>query len=255
MLRFLALALTLLGSTLAAGVVTSGPRTAPRIALTFDADMTPGMRESLRSGRVKSYNDLRIYAILEHERVKATFFLTGMWIEQYPAQARALAQNPLFEVANHSYSHPGFLQPCYGLPPVPTTPLRGGETAVLSLERAKEEQVVQTQALLQRVAGVKNHYFRFPGGCASSADVALVEKLGLEVVGWDAAGQDGGQRDPAVIVRNVLNQVQNGSIIVLHCHGGPRLPATADALAQIIPTLRARGFEFVKLSELFSGKP
>jgi peptidoglycan/xylan/chitin deacetylase (PgdA/CDA1 family) len=249
--RFLVLALTLLGGALA-GVVTHGPRTAARVALTFDADMTPGMRENLRSGRVKAYNDPRVYAILEREGVKATFFLTGMWIEQYPAQARTLAQNPLFEIANHSYSHPGFLQPCYGLPPVPTTSLWNGEKAALSLEQAKEEQVMQTQALLQRVAGVKNRYFRFPGGCASSADVALVEKLGLEVVGWDAAGQDGGQRDPAVIVHNVLSRVQNGSIIVLHCHGGPRLPATADALARIIPALRARGFEFVKLSELLS---
>ncbi|GEM86477.1 polysaccharide deacetylase family protein [Meiothermus granaticius] len=255
MLRHIVLTLGMLGSALAAGVITHGPRTAARIALTFDADMTPGMRENLRSGRVKAYNDPRIYAILEREGVKATFFLSGMWIEEYPTQTKALAQNPLFELANHSYSHPGFAQPCYGLPSVPLTPLWGEEKTRLDLEQAKTQQVLQTQALLERVAGVKNRYFRFPGGCASPADIALVERLGLEVIGWDAAGEDGGQKDPAVIVGHVLSRVHNGSIIVLHCHGGPKLPATSAALAQLIPALRARGFTFVKLSELLSGNP
>mgnify|MGYP001770850673 CR=1 FL=1 len=253
MLRCILVLLALIGSAFAAGIVSNGPRTAPKIALTFDADMTPGMRQNLRLGQVKSYNNSKIYEILRREQVKATFFLTGMWIEQYPEQTRALAQNPLFELANHSYSHPGFETPCYGLPPVPTTALWSLEKPPLSLERAKQEQVMQTQALLERVAGVKNLYFRFPGGCASPADVAMVEKLGLSVIGWDAAGEDGGQRDPQVIVRNVLSRVQNGSIIVLHCHGGPKVPATAAALAKIIPALKARGFEFVKVSELLGG--
>jgi len=236
--------LTLLALALAApGILTHGPRSAPKIALTFDADMTPGMKQNLLSGRVKSYNNTRIYAILEQQQVKATFFLTGMWIELYPQQAKALAQNPLFELANHSYSHPGFEQPCYGLPSVP---LEGQ-----GLVQAKEAQIRKTQALLESL-GIHNTYFRFPGGCASPSDVAMVERLGLRVVHWDAAGEDGGQRNPQIIVRNVLKQAQNGSIIVLHSHGGPKVPATAEALAQIIPALKARGFEFVKVSELLA---
>lgn len=243
--RSILVLLALSGCAFAAGTINHGLRTAPRIALTFDADMTPGMRQMLRSGRVKSYNNTHIYAILAREHVKATFFLSGMWIEQYPEQTKALARNPLFELANHSYSHPGFEMPCFGLPGIPL--------AGKSLAEAKAAQVTQTQALLERVAGVKNPYFRFPGGCASPADVAVVEKLGLQVIGWDAPGEDGGQRNPGVIVRNVLSHTQNGSIIVLHSHGGPKVPATADALAQLIPALKARGFEFVKLSELLRG--
>lgn len=236
-LWFLAIALAGLALALEpAEIITHGPRSAPRIALTFDADMTPGMEQALKTGRSRSYDNTRIYQILDQTRTKATFFLSGMWIETYPQETRNLAKDPLFELENHSYSHPGFEQPCFGLPGIAGP--------------SKLEQILKTKSLLQSVAGVGNRYFRFPGGCAKAADVALVQQAGLKVVHWDVVGGDGGQPDPRVIEQNVLNRVQDGSIIVLHSHGGPKVPATAQALAVIIPALKARGFQFVKLSEL-----
>lgn len=236
--RFLIL-VVLLGSSLgfagAPGIVTNGARDKPRIALTFDADMTPGMKGFLVSGKVKSYNNTKIYALLEQYQIKATFFLTGMWMELYPDQVKAFIKNPRYELENHSYSHPGFLQPCYGLPGV--------------AEKNKISQVTKTKMLLEKY-GIKNRYFRFPGGCASKSDVALVNKLGLEVVHWDVIGADGGAVNANVIVQNVLNHVKNGSIIVLHSHGGPKVRFTDSALKTIIPSLLKRGFQFVKLEEL-----
>ncbi len=216
-------------------VITHGPRDQPKIALTFDADMTYGMKQMLRSGRVRSYNNARIYQILNRTKTKATFFLSGMWIELYPDETKHLAQNPLFELENHGYSHPSFETPCFGLP---------------KLTDSKASEVLKTRVLLKKVAGVTNRYFRFPGGCQNAGDVALVAKLGLEAVLWDVVGGDGNQPNKEVIVGNILARVQNGSIIVLHSHGGPKVPKTADALEEIIPALKARGFQFVKLSEL-----
>ena len=60
-----------------APVVDHGPRAGDRVALTFDADMTDGMLQNLRAGRVKSYANLRILDLLEREQVPATFFLTA----------------------------------------------------------------------------------------------------------------------------------------------------------------------------------
>ncbi|RIH89682.1 polysaccharide deacetylase family protein [Calidithermus roseus] len=239
-MRGWALAVLLLGLGWAAPApITHGPRQAPRVALTFDTDMTHGMWQNLKTGRVKSYNPTELYRLLEQNQVKTTFFLTGLWIETYPEQARKLAQNPLFELANHSYSHPGFAQPCYGLP---------------SVEPAKKaEEILKTQRLLAQL-GARSSYFRFPGGCYTPDDLALAARLGLRVVHWDAAGEDGGQTNPDVIVRNVLSRVQNGSIIVLHGQGGPRLPATIPALQRLIPALKARGFAFVTVSELLSSQ-
>ncbi|MCS7069517.1 MAG: polysaccharide deacetylase family protein [Meiothermus sp.] len=233
-MRWWLILLLFLGLGLAAPL-THGPRERPQIALTFDLDMTPGMLRMLRQGKVASYDHSELYRFLEQSGVKATFFLTGLWIETYPEEARRLAQNPLFELANHSYSHPGFAQPCYGLPAVSV--------------REKPGEILKTQALLAGL-GVNNHYFRFPGGCYSPDDLALLSRLGLVAVHWDVAGEDGGERRPEAIVRRVLSRVQNGSIIVLHGQGGPRLPATLLALESLVPALKARGFALVKLSEL-----
>src|SRR6266403_4414197 len=96
-------------------VIFNGDRDKREIALTFDADMTEGMESQLQSGEVTSYYNKKVIDILNQTQTKATLFLTGMWIEMYPDEARELAQNPLFELGNHSYSHPGFDGDCYGL--------------------------------------------------------------------------------------------------------------------------------------------
>lgn len=238
-LRWIFTLIAALNLASATGIITHGPRDLRRIALTFDADMTPGMAQNLRSGRVKSYDNTRIYQILQRYNTKATFFLSGMWIELYPQETKNLAQNPLFELENHSYSHPGFEQPCYGLPRVART--------------EKAFQIKKTKELLKLV-GVENRFFRFPGGCASASDVAVAEHLGLKVVHWDVVGGDADQHNPDVIITNVLEGTRNGSIIVLHSHGGPRVPVTAEALEKIIPALKAEGYQFVKLSELLGGQ-
>ena len=218
------------------GLIGHGPRDRKRIALTFDADMTYGMKYALQTRRVRSYDNTRIYAILEREQVKATFFLTGLWIERYPKETQALSKNPLFELENHSYSHPSFFGACYGLPSI----ARGGE----------RDEMLKTKTLLENITHKPNRFFRFPGGCYSQTDLNDAHALGLSVVDWDVVGGDGGQRDANVIVNNVLRNVRDGSIIVLHSHGGPKVPATQDALPRILETLKVRGFEFVTLREL-----
>ncbi len=222
-----------------AGIVTHGSRATPRVALTFDADMTPGMQRALQSGRVKSYDNVMVRQILRATKTPATFFFTGMWAETYPAVARSIAADPLFEVEDHSYDHPGFEQPCYGLSAIATA------DKALNIRRA--------QATIQSVTGRMPRYFRFPGGCANASDVRVVQKLGLTAVDWDVISGDAGQPDAGVIVRTVLKATRNGSIIVMHSHGG-KAPATALALPAIISGLKARGFVFVTVQDLLGAK-
>ena len=85
------------------------------VALTFDADMTFKMFNELKSGKIASWYNQRVIAMLRQEHVPATLFLAGLWIEEYPAVTQELSTDPLFEIGNHSYSHPGFRSPCYGL--------------------------------------------------------------------------------------------------------------------------------------------
>ncbi len=85
------------------------------VALTFDADMTPRMSNELKTGKIASWYNQKVIDTLREEHVSATLFLAGLWIELYPAVTQDLSADPLFEIGNHSYSHPGFRSPCYGL--------------------------------------------------------------------------------------------------------------------------------------------
>lgn len=149
-----------------------------------------------------------------------------MWSKVYPASALALAKHPGFEIENHSYDHPGFSQPCYGLASIP--------------DAQKSANIERSQRAIKTATGISPQYFRFPGGCASEGDVKKVEAAGLKVIHWDVIGGDANQKSPAVIVRDVLSRVKNGSIVVLHVSGG-HAPETGVALPAIITGLKAEG--------------
>jgi peptidoglycan/xylan/chitin deacetylase (PgdA/CDA1 family) len=222
-------------------VILHGPRDTNKIALTFDAEMTDGMKASYLTGRVKSSYDKRIIDVLEQTQTKATFFLTGMWIELYPKETESFAKDPLFELGSHSYTDSSYHGACFGL-------------KVLSRALAMED-LGTTEKLLREKAGIDNQLFRFPGGCYSPDDVKLVNQIGDTVVHWDVVGEDGFTENTERIIRNVVDKTQNGSIIVLHMNGAPTAPKTADALPQIIAQLQQKGFEFVKVSELLNLPP
>jgi peptidoglycan/xylan/chitin deacetylase (PgdA/CDA1 family) len=206
------------------------------VALTFDADMAPSMLRDLRSGKVGSWYNKNVIAVLRRERVPATLFLAGLWIETYSAATRDLSGDPLFELGNHSYSHGGFHSPCYGL------------SAIKKSDKTGE--VRKTDALLKSNASTFRKYFRFPGLCFDADDVKTVQAQGYTVIGGDVDGGDAFERSTAQIVRSVVDHVQPGSIVILHMHGGPNAPQTANALLEIIEKLRARGYTFAKVSDL-----
>ncbi|HUD19134.1 MAG TPA: polysaccharide deacetylase family protein [Patescibacteria group bacterium] len=227
----------LTGTSISLVVWEHGDRAVPRIALTFDADMTPGMRFLLDQGVVKSWYNREIKKTLDRERVPATIFLGGLWTKTYPMEAKALANDPFIELGNHSYNHYAFTAGCYNLP-------------FLSASKEKTDDVAEAQRIIQITTGVSPKYFRFPGGCFEHVDLETVAKLGLSIVHWDVVAGDGFNTDTDSIVQAVESGVQNGSIVVFHIHDGPYAPKTNDALMRIIPDLKKRNFQFVKISEL-----
>lgn len=232
---------TLEGSSSSASVIFHGPRDKRRIALTFDAEMTDGMKADLVSGKTKSSYDKRIIDTLDKTQTKATFFLTGLWIELYPQVTKELAKNPLFELGSHSYTDSSYFGFCYGLKQIANT--------------LKIEDIGATEKLLREHAGVDNRLFRFPGGCYTPDDVKLVNQANDIVVHWDVSGNDGFNQNTGQVTNNVIDNAQNGSIIILHVNGAPNAPKTAEALPTIISNLKSRGFEFVKVSELLGLPP
>lgn len=236
-----ALALLATASASSPRLILHGPRTHKWVALTFDADMTQAMIADLHSGKVRSWYDRAVVNTLRRTHTPGTIFLTGLWTKTYPNAVRSFARDPLFELENHSWDHAAWAGTCYGLP------------AVRSRARKKAE-VLKTAAIIKRVAGVTPRYFRFPGGCLTSADVRLVASLGEQPVQWDVISGDSFLTDPARVEEEVLRQVQPGSIVVMHLVGPARTPATAPAVKYLIPKLRARGYRFVTLERLLGGR-
>ncbi|MGW3284601.1 polysaccharide deacetylase family protein [Streptomyces sp. NPDC001002] len=204
------------------------------VALTFDADMTADQGARAASG--ERFDNPQLIATLRALKVPATVFMTGRWAEQYPVQARSIGTDPLFEVANHSYSHYAFTGDCYGLPTVSEDRMRA------DVERA--------YAAFRR-AGVPDAmpYFRFPGGCYNHQALRTLSATGVTAVQWDVVSGDAFATDADAVARQVLDGVRPGSVVVMHCTRSAA-PATERAVRTIVPELRARGFRFVKVSQL-----
>ncbi|WP_432068370.1 polysaccharide deacetylase family protein [Streptomyces sp. C10-9-1] len=207
------------------------------VALTFDADMTAD--QGPRAARGERFDNPGLIAALRELKVPATVFMTGRWAEEYPGQARSIGTDPLFETANHSYSHHAFTPDCYGLPVIARTDMRADvERAFRAFEKA----------------GVRNTvpYFRFPGGCHDAAALRAVGPTGVTAVQWDVVSGDAFATDADAVAEQVLAGVRPGSLVVLHCTRSAA-PVTEPAVRRIVPELRRRGYTFAKVSDLMRG--
>jgi peptidoglycan-N-acetylglucosamine deacetylase len=223
-----------------AELITHGPRHGHDIALTFDADMTQAMLSGVRAGNKSIGYDPQIVQELRDSHTHATIFMTGLWPQAHPDEARSLAADPLFEIENHSMDHAGWEPPCYGLP-------------LVHGDGPKRDEVTRTADALGNLTTTPPSYFRFPGGCHNAADVKLVASAGETPVQWDVVSGDPGQPSASVVANNVLRGAKPGSIVVMHLVGAPNAPATAAALRTILPGLKQRGLHPVTLQKLLGG--
>ncbi|WP_223268498.1 polysaccharide deacetylase family protein, partial [Streptosporangium nondiastaticum] len=211
---------------------------AKRVALTFDADMTAD--QDRRAARGERFDNPELVATLRRLKVPATVFMTGKWAEQYPDQAKSIGADPLFEVANHSYSHHAFSTPCYGLPAVaPGSARQDVERASAAFRKAGVEHTVP--------------YFRFPGGCHDDAVLREIAPTKVTAVQWDVISGDAFAKKSGPVADQVLAQVKPGSVVVMHCTHSAA-PATEEAVRRIVPELRARGYELVRVSDLIAAR-
>jgi peptidoglycan/xylan/chitin deacetylase (PgdA/CDA1 family) len=192
--------------------------------------------EGPRAAAGEHFDNPQLIAALRAFKVPATVFMTGRWADEYPKEAKDIGQDPLFEVANHSYSHYAFTDSCYGLPTVPQ-------------ERMRAE--VEEAYTAFKKAGVPHAmpYFRFPGGCYDQQALRTLSAVGVTAVQWDVVSGDAFATDADAVARQVLEGVKPGSVVVMHCTRSAA-PVTEQALRTIVPELRKQGFRFVKVSEM-----
>lgn len=190
----------------------------PAVAITFDACATRGQDNSF---------DRPVFEILKRERVPATIFVSGRWVEAHPEAMLELAREPLIEFGDHSYEHPRMSR--------------------LDAVRIADE-IDRTEAALAKY-GKRSVAFRPPFGDWNRRVVDVVQEKQLPTVTWDVVSGDPSTKTTKEgMVRSVLGKVRPGSIVVFHING--RGWKTAAALPEILSGLRERGFRFVQVSEL-----
>ena len=218
--------------------VASGNRNQPVIALTFTSNLTKFMQKQVQSDPKVSYNNMAVLDVLDQSKVPATFFLSGLWAQQYKETAARIAANPRFEVASHSYANAAFVPKCYTLPDLP-----------------KDQKVSDITSGASVIAKLKpvhlTNFFSFPGGCYDDAALQAAKKAGVQVVQNDVIGGDAGQPNADAIVRKVMRETRNGSIVTFNT-AEDNAPQTAVALRSIVNNLCTTKFKCVRLSELLA---
>ena len=186
------------------------------VALTFD------------DGPTRAFTQ-RILEILEDEEITATFFLVGSALEKNPEEARLIAQAG-HEIGNHSFSH---------------------QRMVFKSPSFIANELERTDQLIRQSGYTGPIHFRPPYGKKLFNLPRYLDSRGIVSFTWDVApesyGADMNEADP--VVDRVLEQVQPGSIVLMHVMFKSRESSMA-ATPRIIRGLKERGYRFVTVSEM-----
>ncbi len=179
----------------------------PAIALTFDDGP---------NGNTKTV----VQALLDN-KAKATFFMLGQNMYSYRSTVKLVYDSGL-EVGSHTYSHKYL-------------------TKITDEERKNE--VENTNRIFNEITGDTIKLIRAPYG-ESTKDIR--NAIGLPFIQWSVDTLDWQLRDAQKVADYVINNVQDGDIILLHdIHA-----TSAEAVGIFLPELYAKGYQVTSVSEL-----
>lgn len=222
-----------------AEVIANGPRDVPKVAITFDTAYSAETDALVTAGVIGPQYNTAVLDYLASTNTPATVFVTGLWGEQYPEGMKRLAATDTIEIGNHTWSHAGWAGDCYGLPDA-------GDVANQRVE------IGRTAMMIAAYTGSAPSLIRFPALCHDPEDVALAAQFGEYTVDTDIGLNDTGVTEAAPVAAGILEQVQPGSIILLHLNGAPNTPATVEILSQLVPGLKEKGLTPVTVSDLIA---
>ena len=182
-----------------------------KIAITFDVSWGDDRTED-------------ILKILDEYNVKATFFIVGAWIDQYPEKLKTMFEKG-HEIGNHSNKHP-----------MMTT---------ISKERMISE-IDTTDAKIMSITGQGTTLFRCPSGEYNNLVVETVESTNHYCIQWDVDSIDWKEQGAEIEYNRIIKKTKNGSILLFHNDA----KYTPENLPKILENLKGQGYEFVKISEL-----
>lgn len=179
-----------------------------KVAITFDDGPNPDYTEMLLAG-------------LKERGVRATFFLLGKEVENYPEIVEDIYEDGHL-IGTHSYEHVNLNHLC---------------------DSAAVEQVDKTNQAIHELTGEYPEYIRPPFGswkCNLDYETKMIEVL------WDVDPLDWKTNNSDVIAKRVVDKVQENDIILLH----DASESSVVAAFKIIDELQKEGYTFVTVDEI-----
>lgn len=166
-----------------------------------------------------------ILAILKQYNVKATFFLVGRWVDEFPGMVEKIAEAG-HDVMNHSNTH--------------------ADLATLSYSQIVEE-IESCNDKIEAITGVRPALIRLPYGSYNNTVLEAVRSLGMEPIQWDVDSLDWKEDiDSDDIYERITTKTTSGSIILCHNAG----EGTPGALPNIFEKLIGDGYNFTTIYDL-----
>ncbi len=217
----LSLSLSRPANAAAATVIHKGTSGAKQIALTFDDN----------GNASRSVATLRA---LQSNNVPASLFLIGAAVASTTSVNAEIVKGMnagLFEVGDHSWSH---------------KVLTGLSDAALAKEIGGGTDAFRAATGARTVP-----LFRPPYGSTNARVAAVAGAEGFNyLVLWDVDPRDWSGGSAASIADHVVSHAHSGAIVVMHMSAAH----TAAAIPLIAKALRAKGYEFVKVSTMLKGE-
>lgn len=199
-----------------------------RIVLTFDDGPHPSVLANL-------------LPLLKFHNISATFFVIGSVAKDNPEWLVTISQNG-HEIENHSYGHENMR----------ALEKKKGVGAVL-------ENILKTDAIINETIGRSTLFFRPPYWEISRAAIEYIQNAGFEVLTLERPDintldydDTTKKRSPSALVKRVMGLIEQQEkkntfthVLVFH-----ELRLTVEALREIIPSLKKKGYSFIRLDAL-----
>ena len=169
-----------------------------------------------------SFTD-RLLDCLEENNAKATFFMVGTEIASFPEEVKRMKELGC-ELGNHTYDHT--------------------DLTTLSSEDISSE-IARVDQQLVDLTGQGASVVRPPYG---SVNDTVKATIGTPMILWSIDTLDWKTLDSQSTVDEVMNNVQDGSIVLMH----DIYSTSVDAAEILIPQLIEDGYELVTIHELAS---
>jgi peptidoglycan/xylan/chitin deacetylase (PgdA/CDA1 family) len=197
------------------------------MAFTFDAC----------GGKSNGYNTALIQFLLK-ERIPATLFVSGLWIDANPDTFLQLSKDTLFEIENHGLNH----RLCSV----------DGEQKYGIIGTGNVGEVIDEMELnnrkIEKLIGKRPKYFRSATAWTDETCAKIAGQLGLQVVSYDILSGDAIPFTPAqTLSKNIVSKAKDGATVIMHFNHPDWYEK--EALEIAIPELRKMGYEFVRLDK------